>query len=135
MHLTVAPDLSGTGSHGRRLTRQRRLLIPADFKRVFDKPCRTACLPLTLLSRPSGLPFPRLGLAISKKFLKAAVARNRVKRLIRESFRHHQELLDGLDIVVLARDGIGRVPPGSLRAELDNHWKIHAERCARSSSL
>lgn len=47
----------------------------------------------------------RLGLVVAKKHLKRAVDRNRFKRLVRESFRAHQQQLEGLDVVVLARSG------------------------------
>jgi ribonuclease P protein component len=47
---------------------------------------------------PSG----RLGISISKKVLKKAVWRNRVRRLLKESFRLNQERFQNLDIHVIA---------------------------------
>jgi ribonuclease P protein component len=58
----------------------------------------------------------RLGLVVAKKHLKRAVDRNRFKRLVRESFRSHQEQLAGLDVVVLARNGAIR----SIRSQEQN---------------
>jgi ribonuclease P protein component len=77
----------------------------------------------------------RLGLAISKKNCRAAATRNRIKRIIRESFRHHQLMLTGLDVVVInqpaARDGSNR----QLMNSLDSHWqrceKMGAEQAAQ----
>jgi ribonuclease P protein component len=51
------------------------------------------------------------------------VARNRVKRLVRESFRHAQDDLAGLDLVVMARSGIAATPNRPLREALDRHWR------------
>ncbi len=94
-------------------SRRVRLLEARQFKAVFDDPpFRVSTRELLLLSRPNNLPHPRLGLVISKKSCRLAVQRNRVKRLVRESFRQHQASLAGLDIIVLSRRGI---------AELDNH--------------
>ncbi len=43
---------------------------------------------------------PRLGITATKKF-GPAVARNRIKRVVREIFRHHRdELTQSVDIVV-----------------------------------
>jgi ribonuclease P protein component len=44
----------------------------------------------------------RLGLAVSRR-VGGAVVRNRVKRRVREWFRHRRGLLAGLDLVVTAR--------------------------------
>jgi ribonuclease P protein component len=50
---------------------------------------------------PNGLPIHRLGLAVAKKMFRKAVARNRIKRIIREAFRHERPRWSGgLDIVV-----------------------------------
>lgn len=43
----------------------------------------------------------RLGIIASKRNAKLAVDRNRIKRLIRENFRHRQSELKGLDIVLV----------------------------------
>ncbi len=45
----------------------------------------------------------RLGLAVAKKVSLKAHERNRLKRLIRESFRQNQAILKGLDLVVVPR--------------------------------
>lgn len=114
--------------------RAHRLTRPAQFKRVFAGAVRWSDGPLTFLARPNGLAVPRLGLAIAKRQVKQAVGRNRVKRQIRESFRHHQAALAGLDIVVLARVGIGETSMPALRAVVDRSWQALAERCEKSSS-
>lgn len=83
-----------------------RLLSPKDFQFVFAQAEKFANRHWTLIVRPNQKPYPRLGLAISKKHLQRAVWRNRVKRLAREAFRLHKNDLNGYDIVVLGRRGL-----------------------------
>lgn len=47
--------------------------------------------------------------------------RNKLKRLARESFRHH-EALPPWDFVVLARPGAALAERAALRASLDRHF-------------
>ncbi|GAB3395623.1 ribonuclease P protein component [Azotobacter armeniacus] len=109
--------------------REKRLLIPRQFKAVFDSP--TAKVPgkhVLLLARPNDLEHPRLGLVIGKKSVKLSVGRNRLKRLIRDSFRLNQDSLAGWDIVVVARKGLGELENAEVTQQFGKLWK----RLARS---
>lgn len=64
----------------------------------------------------------RLGLAIAKKNVKKAVDRNRIKRIARESFRHNQFILKGIDIVVVARANMASNNNQILREILERNW-------------
>lgn len=115
----------------RDFSREKRLLIPRQFKAVFDSP--TAKVPgkhVLLLARLNDLELPRLGLVIGKKSVKLSVQRNRLKRLIRDSFRLNQDALIGWDIVVIARKGFGDLENAELTQQFDKLWK----RLARSRS-
>ena len=61
-------------------------------------------------------------MALGKKRIRRAVARNRIKRLVWESFRQHANALDGLDIVVLCRCG-GDAGNRELLCSLAQHWR------------
>ncbi|AXO90673.1 ribonuclease P protein component [Pseudomonas parafulva] len=105
-------------------SRDKRLLTPRHFKAVFDSP--TGKVPgknLLILARENGLDHPRLGLVIGKKSVKLAVQRNRLKRLMRDSFRLHQHSLAGLDIVIVARKGLGEVENPELHQHFGKLWK------------
>lgn len=109
--------------------RDKRLLTPRQFKAVFDSPSGKAPgKNVLLLARDNQLDHPRLGLVIGKKSVKLAVERNRIKRQIRESFRLNQDNLTGLDIVVVARKGLGDLENGELAQQFGKLWK----RLARS---
>ena len=112
--------------------RDLRLLKPAEYKRVFDGSIRVATRYLTLLARPNDLGHPRLGLAISRKSVKLAVNRNQIKRQVRESFRLNQELLGGIDVVIMARGGVETWDWQELRATLEGKWRELRKRCKNS---
>jgi ribonuclease P protein component len=65
----------------------------------------------------------RLGLAIATKTFGSAVARNRIKRIARESFRLNQHDLPALDITVAARAAARTAGGVALRASLDALWQ------------
>jgi len=71
---------------------------------------------------------PRLGLAIATRTFGSAVARNRIKRIARESFRLNQHLLPAVDVMVSARDAARGATAKDLRASLAEHWKSIARR-------
>ena len=77
----------------------------------------------TVLCRENQLGRPRLGLAISKKNCRRATARNRIKRIVRESFRRHSAELEGLDIVVMNKPDATNAANRDLFTSLDKHWQ------------
>jgi ribonuclease P protein component len=68
-------------------------------------------------------------MAISRKVARSAVARNRIKRIVRESFRHHQSRLGGMDWVVMARAGVTQQENAVLFTALQRHWQRLASSC------
>jgi len=99
-----------------------------DYSRVFRKAEKSGDGAFTFLWRDNGLGYARLGLAIAKKNIRRAVDRNRVKRLVRESFRHWQSHLAGTDVVVLSRRGLPLRDNKRLRQSLERHWQRLARR-------
>ena len=75
---------------------------------------------------------PRLGMAIAKKRAKHAVTRNRIKRVCRESFRLHTDILTGFDVVVMNRDAAAAASKTELRQSLDELW-VKLSRSAKSA--
>ncbi len=73
---------------------------------------------------------PRLGLIISKRCAKNAVQRNRLKRLIRQSFRLNQEQLAKVDIVVIGQAAAVTKSNDELFSLLTRHWS-ELERCKK----
>lgn len=59
---------------------------------------------------------------MAKKTVRLAVGRNRIKRVIRESYRVHQQMLNGLDIVIVGFHGVGELKKTELRCYLDREW-------------
>lgn len=106
-----------------------RLLDAGAYRAVFENVEVKASGPdLVMLCRHNELGHPRLGLVIAKKHVRLANRRNRLKRLIRESFRSHHKHLPALDIVVLARKGADELDNQAVYRLLDKQWKKLIQR-------
>jgi len=111
-----------------------RLLKAADFQPVFKHAdYKVSSQMMLFLAIETESSFPRLGLVIAKKNIATAVQRNRVKRLLRESFRHNQHLLEGLDIVILARSGLGFLDNSLITRQTETLWQDLADKRQKSS--
>ncbi len=115
--------------------REKRLLTPRQFKAVFDSPSgKVPGRNVLLLARENDLQHPRLGLVIGKKSVKLSVERNRIKRQIRETFRHHQLELAGWDIVIIARKGLVDLDNPELAKQFAKLWKRLSRNPAKTAA-
>jgi len=105
-----------------------RLKTPAAFKRVFSHPDVSADGCFKVLARRNDLDASRLGMAVSKQVDRCSPGRNRIKRVIRESFRRYsghrsdQENLNR-DYVVLPRRNAASICNSELTRSLNKHWR------------
>jgi ribonuclease P protein component len=106
-----------------RFYKNNRLTHPAEFQAVFNSSFRSRDDLLIVLARRNSRDDARLGLAVSKKHIYAAVDRNKLKRIIRESFRHHQHQLCGIDIVVITYKPLKLCENPKIFNSLEWHWE------------
>jgi len=84
-------------------SKSKRLGGRGTFARIFDERVKESRGPLAMYAKPNDLTFSRLGISIPKH-VGTAPRRNRIKRLLRESFRLLQhDLPRGYDLVVVVR--------------------------------
>ena len=103
--------------------KSHRLLKPADYGKVFDDvQLKVPHRNFLILATPNSLGHARIGLIFSKKNLKLAVQRNRIKRRIRETFRLKQQL-PALDIIVLGRQGLAQLDNKQVNLALLDLWQ------------
>lgn len=103
--------------------REARLLGSPEFRAVFAQGRKFVCPGFVIIAAHDGLAVrPRLGLALAKRRIRRAVDRNRVKRVVRESFRSHQIELGAVDVVVLARSRTDRLSNADLFDQLTRIW-------------
>jgi ribonuclease P protein component len=103
-------------------TPAHRLHHKSEFDRVFREGRRYSDSLILMLARPNRLDHARLGLTVSVKAIGNAVNRNRVKRLVRESFRVHLDRLPAADIVVNPRPAARAAVNTVLSRSLEQLW-------------
>ena len=124
---------SGGARLGRlRFPASRRLRRRIEFDSVYARGQRLGDRFFSVTASPNQAGAARLGLAVARKVAGSSVERNRLRRLIRESFRLRQHELPCLDLVVSARPPARSVGNVELRASLDVLWDRVKEQCVSS---
>ena len=114
------------------LPREARLRRPGEFAALRNSSGRAGGRCFHMRYRDNELDGARLGLAISKRVSKRAVERNRIKRLVRESFRRVRHRLPAVDLMVMAREQAAGVPGPELLGELEALWRKLPPRAIES---
>ncbi|TAK00969.1 ribonuclease P protein component, partial [bacterium] len=103
---------------GERFPKRARLLRRSEFLNLSRTGKKVYTSHFVVLSKTNDKGENRLGVTVSARVGKA-VARNRIKRLLREFFRRHsRELSSPQDIVIIARKGAGELLLDEVTKEL-----------------
>ena len=96
-----------------------------DFQRVYKNGKSYANKYLVMYVLENNKENNRLGISVSKK-VGNSVVRHRVTRLIRESYRLHENIFNsGLDIVVIARNSASEISYEETESALLHLAKLH----------
>lgn len=80
-----------------------KIKLNRDFQRIYRKGRYAVSRGLAIYMQPNPLKINRIGITASKKYGKS-VKRNRIRRLIRESYRTLQDkIIQGYDFIIVAR--------------------------------
>lgn len=113
--------------------KQYRLLSRSEYLRLSDSKTVVSGRSFLVVWRVNGYEYPRLGITASRKSGNAVV-RNRLKRQIREFFRHNCSLLPGVDLNVIVRRQAAETSVAVLSNELQRAFQqIGSRTCCHES--
>lgn len=104
-----------------RFNSTRRLINKNDFDYVFNKAKKLVFGHITILYKPNSLSYSRIGFAISKRFATKAVLRNKIRRIIKESFRK-QINLPAYDMVILLNKTCDKQKIDFIQKNIEQLW-------------
>ena len=97
------------------LSRERRLRRRKDFEALRERADSRAHPLLVMRALPNALPRSRFGFIISKKVSRLAVARNKIRRRLKEAVRT-VEFQPGWDVLIIARKETPNTDYATLRS-------------------
>lgn len=117
---------------GAKFPKESRLRKRADFLQLYSAQHKIAIKGFLVVWHENTHSMARLGITASKK-VGCAVVRNRVKRYLREIFRHNHTLLAAVDINVIARKESAQMDYFEVQRELNKVFKlIGVSICSRA---
>ncbi len=100
-----------------------KLATAADFERARKGRERHTDAFFVVQCADNGGATARLGMAVGARAVGNAVGRNRLRRLIRESFRMHRHTLPALDVFVTARPAARAAGNREIFGSLERLWQ------------
>lgn len=116
------PDFIKTISTVPKLQTKILSLKSQDFRSFFKNVKKVSTPVVSFYFKPNQLGLSRLGMVVKKKYIKTAVGRNRIKRLIREQFRPKMSNFQGYDLVVFLNKPRDKAALDSFRSDLETQW-------------
>ncbi len=101
---------------------RNRLKEKAQISNVFNNSKKIKTPFYSLLFCENNLSFPRLAIVIKKAFVAKSVQRNKIKRIVKESFRLNQHQIPSNDIIFYAYTNINKLTSKELRQWLEKSW-------------
>lgn len=102
--------------HG--LSNQERMRYRGEFQAVYQKGVKAVGPHVVVFALKRERGSARLGVTASRR-IGSAVRRNRAKRLLRETMRRHKASFPGsCSLVLVAREGLDRLPYWTVEEEL-----------------
>ena len=102
----------------------------SDFERIYRTGGRAGDGVFAVNALRNELGHARLGLSVSARTVGNAVRRNRVRRIVREVFRHMSGELASLDVVVTSRPGARGADRSALVDSLERLLREAGRRAA-----
>lgn len=93
-------------SYDQSFSKRLRIIKSENFKQIFKTGKKIHSENFVLYLKGNNLDFPRIGISIGKKTAAKSTERNRIKRLVRETFRTNKSLFDKNDIVIVVKNNI-----------------------------
>ena len=109
--------------------RAQRLVNKPQFDVVYQRGRKRSDPFFLMLNQSNDMGFPRLGLSVSARSVGNAVNRNRIKRIIRDSFRLNCTELPAVDVVINTRPAARDASNDQLRSSLALHWLNVVKQC------
>ncbi|KXG76376.1 Ribonuclease P protein component [Fervidicola ferrireducens] len=105
------------------MNKRLRLTKNFEFMSVYKKGRRAGCPLFTMYAKENDLGYTRLGVSVSKKIGKS-VARNKVKRRIKEAFRtSYDEVKRGFDVVISVKEEVKNADYHEIKRQMINLLK------------
>ncbi len=131
----TAVNVSKEPRSGLRFPRTAKLLKHSDFQRVYKSGKRhfSGSMTVFYLPRPDAAAGPRIGITVSRA-LGGAVARNRIKRRMREAIRLHlAAITTSMDVVFNPKKILATTEFAAVKEEVARAFEIIEKTAARMS--